>query len=66
MELMEMSSRVGTNYNVKERWKKCRHEVLEETRESRTSFTRGKFGLRSRKFVFRNRRKIKHSGTDAN
>lgn len=31
--LMEMSSRVGTNYNVRERWKKCRHEVLEEMRE---------------------------------
>lgn len=24
-----MSSRVGTSYNVREKWKKCRHEFLE-------------------------------------
>lgn len=27
--LTEVSSRVGTSYNVREKWKKCRHEFLE-------------------------------------
>lgn len=46
-----MSRRVGINYNVRE-MKECRHEALEERRENGIQFTKGRVGLKSRKFMF--------------
>lgn len=51
-KLVEISSKVGTVYNVRENLENREHEVLEERRENGIPFTRERVGPRSIAFVF--------------